>query len=326
MQKSRTGNSGAGVTSPKLRTRRDKLTDTLKNPYRVFSYLAARGWFRRLNDETYLKMMFRARIGRKLRLHPPVTFNEKINWLKLNDNRPEDCALVDKLAVRAILADLLGEDMLVPLLGVWDDPDEIDFSALPDRFVLKCTHDSGGVLICRDKAALDVPAAREKLKTLLRRNYALFGRERQYDGVKPRVIAETYLSDGNDDLTDYKLLCMNGKVKCLFVTSGRRSKNGMYMTFFDADWKRLPFERYYPANPDEIARPVCLTDMIGMTERICAARKLIFARADFFVVNGKPYIGEITLRPGSGFEPFTPEIWDEKLGDMLDLSPMGGNE
>lgn len=276
-------------------------------------------------DKLYLKLMYRFIMGKKLNLNNPKTFNEKLQWLKLYSRDPLYTTLVDKYAVKEYVANVIGEDYIIPTIGVYEKFDDIDFSTLPDKFVIKCTHDSGGVVVCKDKSKLDVAIAREKISKCLKRNFYYIGREWPYKNVKPRIIIEEFMEDDkNEDLNDYKFMCFNGKVKCSFVCSDRRSKDGLKVTFFDLDWNKMPFQRHYPTSKKEIPKPVNYDKMIQLSEKL--AKDLPFARVDFYEVNGKVYFGEITFFPGNGTEEFTPEEWDYTMGSWINLPGRVKNE
>lgn len=271
-----------------------------------------------LSDERYLKWMFRLAMGRPLSLQNPVTFNEKLQWLKLHDRRDEYTVWVDKYRVRDYIAREIGEAYLVPLLGVWDDPDDIDFAALPDRFVLKCNHNSGrGMCICKDKATLDIAAVKENLRRGLRQDYSRGGREWPYKNVPRRIIAEAYLEDATGELRDYKLMCFGGEVKATFVCSERFSPQGMHLTVMDRDWQVMPVKRKHPAVADGVPCPATYEKMVAFAERL--AKDCPFMRVDFYEVNGKLYFGEITFFPGSGLEKFYPDEWDARFGAWIPL-------
>ncbi len=281
-----------------------------------FSYLTAMGLTQWMSDEQFLKKEYFLQMGKKLNLNDPKTFNEKLQWLKIHNRKPEYTTMVDKYAAKQYVADRIGERYIIPTLGVWEHFDDIDFDNLPNQFVLKCTHDSGGIIICRDKSKLDKKAAKKKLEYYLRRKYYYIHREWPYKNVKPRIIAEKYMTNGNgEDLNDYKLMCFNGKVKTTFVCSNRFSKDGLKVTFYDTDWRRMPFERHYPASKTEIDKPQTYEEMITLAEKL--AFGIPFVRVDFYEINGNIYFGELTFFPGSGYEEFTPEEWDKTLGDWI---------
>ena len=281
-------------------------------------FLSVYGKYNNLNDESFLKKAFRCYMGKELNLDNPQTFNEKLQWLKLYDRKPEYTTMVDKYAVKKYVADIIGEEYIIPTLGVWNPFDEIDFDKLPNHFVLKCTHDSGGIVICKDKNKLDLKSAKKKIEKCLKRNYYWSSREWPYKDVKPRIIAEPYMEDSKaHELIDYKFMCFNGKVKCSFTCSERFSKDGLKVTFFDKDWNVMPFERHYPVSKDSPKKPINYDKMIQFSEQL--SKGIPFVRVDFYEINGQLYFGELTFYPGGGFEEFTPEEWDYKLGDFLKL-------
>ena len=296
----------------------------LKNPYLIFPYLGGLGLLNWLPDTAYLKGCFRASMGYKLNLKNPQTFSEKLQWLKLNDRKPEYTQVVDKYAVREYIKNIIGEEYLIPLLGVWDSFDEIDFDKLPNQFVLKTNHDSGTVVICKNKNTFDIEAAREKINKRINYNYYNLWREWPYKNVKPKIIAEKFISSPDtDDLTDYKLMCFNGKVRCEFICTNRQSESGVNITVFDTDWNRLPFGRpNHPADSNTIVKPHLLQEMIHLSEKIAKDLECSFVRVDFYEVEGKLYFGEITFYPGAGLEEFDPIEWDYTLGTWIELPEM----
>lgn len=274
---------------------------------------------KQLPDTIYLKIQYRRIMKQSLDLKHPQTFNEKLQWLKIHDHNPIYTTMVDKYAVKKYVADIIGEEHIIPTLGVWDHFDEIDFEKLPDQFVLKCTHDSGGLVICLDKNSFDKKAAKRKIEKSLKRNFYWMGREWPYKNVPPRIIAETYMTDGiNEELNDYKMMCFNGKVKATFVCSNRFSNEGLNVTFYDTNWERLPFERHYhPASKLDIDKPQTYQEMVQIAEKL--SEKIPFVRVDFYEIKGKVYFGELTFYPASGMEGFSPEQWDTTLGEWIQL-------
>lgn len=295
----------------------EKINEYIKNPQKLFWALAYRGFFNWMPDAQYLKIRYRIVLGKELNLDNPQTFNEKLQWLKLHDRNPLYTTLVDKYAVRNYIKEKLGEEYLIPLVGgPWTNARDIDFSHLPDQFVLKCTHDSGSAVICRDKKEFDAIEAKKKLNKALRKNFYYTGREWPYKDVKPQIIAERYMED-ESELKDYKLMCFNAKVKASFVCSGRYSDEGLKVTFFDTNWERLPFERHYPASNSIMEKPKTYDEMIKIAEML--SDKIPFVRMDFYEVKGSVYFGEFTFYPGCGMEEFHPEEWDLRLGNWIEL-------
>ena len=271
-------------------------------------------------DKLYLTILYYRYFHRLINWRNPKTFNEKLQWLKLYDRRPEYTTYVDKYKVRDYIAKTIGEIYLIPLLGVWNSPDEIDFENLPNQFVLKCNHNSGlGMCICKDKSKLDIEKVKRELRKGLEEDYYLAWREWSYKNVPRKIIAETYMVDNTElsSLRDYKFMCFDGKVKCSFVCSDRNTKKGLHVTFFDTDWNVLPFERHYPARKDGLPKPKNYDEMVILAEKL--SNSIPFVRVDFYEINGKVYFGELTFYPGSGFEEFTPYSADEWLGSFIKL-------
>lgn len=296
----------------------NELAKLIKNPYVVFRLPKLQQRMRLLPDAVYLKLVYRARIGRPLNLNSPKSFNEKLQWLKLYDRNPLYTKLVDKAEVKPWVAERIGWEHVVPTLGVWDSFDDIDFGALPERFVLKCTHDSGGLAICRDLSTFDMAAARRKIERSLANNYFWSGREWPYKDVRPRIIAEEYLDPAGEQvgLTDYKVMCFGGQARCEFTCTGRADGN-LHVDFFDTEWNHMPFTRHYPNADVPPEAPERLKDMVAMAERL--SEGMPFVRVDFYEVAGQYYFGEMTFYPGSGMEEFDPERWDEELGSWIEL-------
>ena len=281
-----------------------------------------------LPDSIYLKLYYFTKFKRPLNLKNPKSFNEKLQWLKLNDRNPLYTVLVDKIEAKKYVANIIGEEYIIPTLGEWNDPDKIILEQLPDQFVLKCNHGSGDVFICKDKSTFDFESAKKKLKKLLKEDYYLVGREWPYRDVNRKVFAEKYIQNTTNteshgtkstdysELSDYKFMCFNGCPKCLFTTTNRH-KGALIMTFFDLNWNKMPFERHYTSDPNPVPPPKHLSQMILLAQKL--AKDFTFVRVDFYEVNDKIYFGELTLFPGSGFEEFKPDKWDYIMGSWLDL-------
>lgn len=283
-----------------------------------FLILSSFGFYDNMDDESYLKRKYKACMGKELNLDSPKTFNEKLQWLKLYDRKPEYTTMVDKYAVKKYVADIIGEEYIIPTLGVWNHFDEIDFDKLPNQFVLKCTHDSGGIVICKDKNKLDLKSAKKKIEKCLKRNYYWSSREWPYKDVKPRIIAEAYMEDSKyGSLTDYKFFCFNGKMKCLYISIGSHTTK-QKLQFFDKKFNVLPIKRRDYLDFDKIPeKPFHLDDMIVLAEKL--SRDIPHTRVDFYYIHNRIYFGEITFFTGSGFIPFTDEKWDFKMGSCINL-------
>lgn len=285
--------------------------------------LAEYGAFNWMDDERYLKLLYWARMGKKLNLTNPTTFNEKLQWLKLHDRKPIYSKMVDKYEAKKYVANIIGEEYIIPTLGVWEHFKDIDFDILPNQFVLKCTHDSGGLVICKDKSKLDIEKARAKIEKSLATNYYLRAREWPYKDVKPRIIAEEYLTASkNTSLNDYKFFCFGGIVKCFKVDFDRFISH--HANYFDQDTNILDFgEVICPPDFNRIIRmPDNLNEMMKLAEQL--SQGSIFLRADFYDANGRVYFGELTFFPASGLGRFTDENWDLKMGSWIQLPDSSG--
>lgn len=266
-----------------------------------------------LPDGPYLRWKYRLLMGQRLDLRNPVTYNEKLQWLKLNDRNPLYHTLADKLAVKNYVAARLGSDAVIPTLGVWNDAREIDFDSLPEHFVLKCTHDSGSTVICRDRSAFDYRKAMESLDRSLASDYYRKDREWAYKGIKPRIIAEPLIAD---DPADYKFFCFDGKPEVMFLATERGSLDSeTKFDFFDMDFNHLPFTNGHP-NADRIpVKPVKWEEMKELAARL--SEGMPHVRVDLYEVEGRIYFGEFTFYHWAGFMPFDPPEWDKKFGEWI---------
>ena len=294
-----------------------KILKYVRRPALVFFYLGLHGHFKFIPDELYVRICYRILMGKRLELDPPRTFNEKLQWLKLRCRRPEQTRWVDKYEVRKLIADQVGERHLFPLLGVWDRVEDVDWAGLPEQFVLKCTHDSNGTVICRDKSRFDERAARRKLAACLKRNYYWAGREWAYKDVPPRIIAEPLMVDeSGTELKDYKFFCFDGEPRLIQVDFDRfrNHKRNLY----DPEWRYQPFQILFPTDPGRvIPRPANLDDVLAFVRRITP--KVPFMRTDLYLIGERIYFGEFTLHHGGGAEKFTPESYDMRLGEWIRL-------
>ena len=296
--------------------------ETLKyikeNPKRLFAMLGSRGLLNWLPDEQYIKLQFRLAMGCWPDLKNPKTYNEKLQWLKLHDRNPLYTTLVDKYAVRKYIADTLGEEYLIPLVGgPWKNADEIDFDALPEQFVLKCNHDSGGVVICKDKSKLDVEATRKALNKRLGRNFYWQTREWPYKDVQPCIFAEKYMeNEGMGDFNDYKFFVFNGKAKIMYILTERLQEGTEAKAdFFDMDFKHLDLHSGHPFSDKTIEKPACFDEMKRIAEEL--AEKMSCSRVDLYEYAGQILFGEMTLYHTSGYAQFDPISWDAEMGKWL---------
>lgn len=278
------------------------------------------GLYKNTDDKKYINKLFQASMGYPLDIDNLKTFNEKLQWLKLYDRNPLYTKLVDKYKGREYISEKIGEEHLIPLLGVWDNPDEIDFDSLPNQFVLKCNHNSGlGMCICKDKSKLDIKKVKSDLRKGLKQDYYLTGREWPYKNVPRKVICEEYLGDNPKD---YKFFCFNGKVHYVLVCSDRF--NNLKETFFDRNWNVAPFKRPNIEIDNKIKKPINFEKMIELSEFL--SKDIPFLRVDFYEVENKIYFGELTFYPASGFSGFEPNEWDYRLGDLIELPETKNNE
>jgi len=320
----------------------------------LFSALGIRNCFNYLSDERYLRILYRLEMHKRLNLDNPKTFNEKIQWLKLHDHRPEYRTMVDKYLVRGYISEKIGDEYLIPLLGVWNNPNDIEFDKLPDQFVLKCNHDSGSLVVCKDKDRFDQEKAKEMLMRKIKRVYYWGNREWPYKSVKPLVLAEQYKEDGvsteycdyllnikgyrvdysngfytnlwNKDaclgkhsLTDYKFYCFNGYVDCVMVCFDRESGDTKFY-FFDKDWKLKRINKRGIEAPDgfTLPKPTCLDEMFNVAAIL--SKGIPFVRVDLYQSDRQVYFGEMTFYPQSGLDPnYLPET-DLYFGELIDLS------
>lgn len=290
-----------------------------KLKYSMPSYLS---W---VDDKTYLRIKYFIKTHRILHLKNPQTFNEKLQWLKLYDRKPEYTTMVDKYAVKQYVADKIGAQYIIPTLGVWDRFDDIDFDSLPDQFVLKCTHDSGGLVICRDKSKFDKEDAKKKIEISLKHNYYWSGREYPYKNVKPRIIAETYMQIKDKVVPeDYKVYCFHGKPKYIVVFHNRFNESeDLSESVYDTNWEKqnISLDDHFKVSDAVEPKPQGLDCMLNLSEIL--SEGLAQSRIDFYIVDGKIYFGEITLYTAGGFAKMTPEEMDIRLGKLVDLHSRG---
>ena len=304
---------------------KNKLRYYLKHPKKIFKILILNNIIK-VPDKIFLKLIYKDRIGKNLNLKNPETFNEKLQWLKLHDRKKIYTTMVDKYEAKEYVANIIGDEYIIPNIGIYKKFNEINFDTLPNRFVIKCTHDSGGTFVCNNKEKINWNDVKKMINKSLKNNYYYHGREWPYKNIKPRIIIEQNIQEleKTEQVNDYKLMCFNGKVKCSFVCSNRDSKEGLCVNFYDESWKPMPFERHYPKNKNEIPKPTQYEKMKELAEKL--SKNITFLRVDFYQIKEKIYFGELTFYPGNGLEEFTPDEWDTKLGNLLDLSEVKKNE
>ena len=298
----------------------NKLLKYIRRPQNIIYWFVCRRPKLVKDDRRLLEMRYSLSFGRRLRLDNPQTFSEKLQWLKLYNRRPEYTTMVDKYSVKKYVADIIGEEHVIPTYGVWERAEDIEWDKLPNQFVLKTTHDSGGIVICRDKGKLDKGAAIKKLNKGLETDFYAINREWPYKNVPRRIIAEKYMESRHDthDLPDYKFFCFDGEVKALFVATERQNPNeDVKFDFFDADYNPLPFRQGHQHAKVMPVKPRKYEQMKKIATEL--SKGLPHVRVDLYEVGDQVYFGELTLFHFSGFTPFTPEEWDKRFGDMLKL-------
>lgn len=270
-------------------------------------------------DTIYIRFRYYFQMGEILHLKHPQKFNEKLQWLKIYNRNTDYITMVDKYNVKRYVASIIGDEYIIKTYGVWESFDDINFEKLPENFVLKCTHDSGSVVLCKGKKKLDLTKTKEKMMDGLKRDVYHWSCEWPYKGVKPRILAEKYLGDSLEDepLLDYKFFCFNGQVKCFKIDFNRFTHH--QANYYDRNLKLLPFgEKACPPDFDKkLVMPSNIYKMMELAERLSA--KVPFIRVDFYNIKGRIYFGELTFFPASGFGKFTKEEWDYKLGEWLKL-------
>lgn len=275
-----------------------------------------------LPDKMYLQLFYFATTRKFINFKNPKGFNEKIQWLKVNDRRPEYTQLVDKLAVRDHISKVLGEEYLFPLLGKWESFDDIDFNTLPEQFVMKCNHDSGSTKVIKSKSSLTAEELNEmKLfyTERLKQDFYYAGREYPYKGIKPYIIAEQLMIDETapeKSIEDYKFFCFDGEPKMMFVATDRATD--CKFDFYDMDFNHLDIFNIHPNTDKLIQKPEKFDEMKDLAAKLSQGMRQV--RIDLYELNGKIYFGEYTFFHGGGFQLFQPPEWEQKLGDWIDIT------
>ena len=297
----------------------DKIKQIIKKPSLVYLYLSYLGYFKNVPDEIHLKRLFKIMIGKPLNLNSPQTFNEKMQWLKINNRKNEYTNMVDKYEMKKIVSNLIGDSYVIPTIGIYEKFEDIKFDELPDQFVIKCTHDSGGIVICNDKNNFNIKKAKNKIDKCLKKNYYWMHREWPYKNVKPRIIIEKYMAtEKQPELIDYKFFCFNGEPKFLYISEGLSNHSTAKISFVDMNYNKSQFYRNDYKPFDKLPKkPVGFEKMKELAKKL--SKEIPFVRVDFYEIEDRIYFGELTFYPCSGFIPFEPEKYDKILGDMLKL-------
>lgn len=290
----------------------------IRNPALILLYADQKGWIK-LNDEKYLKLLYQSKFDKRLEIHNPKTFNEKLQWLKLYDRKDIYTKMVDKYEVKEYVKNIIGEEYIISTIGLYNKFEEIDFDKLPNQFVIKCTHDSGSTIICKDKKKLNIKEVKNKIERCLNTNFFYAFREWPYKNIKPKILIEKYMEDKETrELRDYKFFCFEGKVKLFKIDFNRNTNHRA--NYFDENGILQKFGEVIcpPDYKKKLDLPINLKRMIELAEKL--SKNFLFLRVDFYETNGKIYFGELTFYPSAGFGKFEPEEWDRKIGDMIDLA------
>lgn len=303
-----------------------KIIAIAKNPFVAISTIIAKAPFKFvLKDAIFLKIRYKGYTGMRLNLKNPKRFNEKMQWLKLNNRNDAFTALADKYEVRKLISQQIGEQYLVPLIRIFNRPEEIKLEELPDQFVLKCTHDSGSTIICDDKNRFDIIAAKKYLSNRLKRNYFFEHREYQYKNIPPRIVCEELIStDTNTVPEDYKIFCFSGNPQYIQVDLSRFEKHERII--YDANWKKQPFNIKYALNSLDVKKPSGLSEMLTLASKLAKAIPTPFLRVDFYQSGEKIYFGELTFFEEGGYGLFYPDQYDFELGKLINLNQLGNNQ
>ena len=288
--------------------------DKIVHPIKMIYPLGCLRFLDWMPDETYISFVFKSKMGYGLNLNHPQTFNEKLQWLKLYDRKPEYTDLVDKIKAKTIVGERIGTNHIVPMYGEWEKVDDIPFNALPDSFVLKCNHDQGSVVIVPDKNTMDVKKTKRFLNKKLKTNIFYGSREYPYKNIQPRIFAEEYLQN---NIVDYKFYCFDGQPKFLYCGQGLTEDHSLKIDFYDLEWNQMPFYRTDYHRLGSIPKPSHLDEMIEIAQEL--SRGIPFVRIDLFEVNDEVFFSEFTLCPASGYMPFVPKRYDAILGSWLQL-------
>ena len=277
--------------------------------------------FKFLDDKTYLRILYYLYFHKRLHLKNPQTYNEKLQWLKLYDRKPIYTKMVDKYEAKKYVENIIGKEYIIPTLGIYNGFEEIDFNKLPNRFVIKCTHDSGGLVICKDKHNLDINKTKRIINKCLKKNFYYIGREWPYKNVQPRIIIEEYMEDNKvKELRDYKFLCFNGNPQLMFIATDRQ-KGETKFNYYDMNFNFLDFKQGHPNDKKKIDKPINFNKMIELSKKL--SKGIPHLRVDFYEINGKIYFGELTFYHYSGFMKFEPEEWDLRIGKYLNINKDG---
>ncbi len=283
----------------------------------LYSLMVHTAWL--YSDTYYIKKQFKHYLNYTPDLITPKTYQEKIQWLKLNDRKPIYIKMVDKYEAKLLIEEKVGKEYIIPTLGIYNSANEIEYDSLPDEFVIKATHDSGTIVICRDKSKLDISNINSYFGKRLKRNYYFMEREWPYKNVKPRIIVEKLIGKQTEDLLDYKFYCFNGQPKLMFIISNRWGKGGHKADFFDMDGNHMNI--YQPGYENNITSPPVLPPCFSKMKELAAilSKDIPHLRVDFYFTDNKIYVGELTFSDGGGYVQFIPDEYNTIIGDWIIL-------
>lgn len=300
-----------------------KIIKYLKKPSLLFLFLASKGFFKKMDDEKYLKICYKIKTGKELNLDNPINFNEKIQWLKINDRNNEYKYMVDKILAKKYVSNEIGEKYIIPTIGVYKKFDDIDFNTLPNEFIIKPTHTSGNTYICLDKNKINYKKLKHIINKWLKRDYYYLNREYPYKDLEKKIIIEKYMIDQNsDELNDYKFFCFNGNPKILLICSNRR--HNLEETWMDMEGNIIDVTEGNHKNNLSLKPPKNFNKMKELAKIL--SKNIEFLRVDFYEVNEQIYFGELTFYPAGGYESFSKEEFNIKLGQMIKLKQLDRNK
>ena len=287
--------------------------------FKLFLIKLARKNILKLSDKKFLDLCFDYYLGKKINWDNPQTYNEKLQWLKIYDRQDRYTKMVDKYEAKNYVKNIIGQEYIIPTIGIYDKFEDINFDKLPQQFVMKCTHDSGGLVICKDKNKLNLKETKKKINKCLKVNYFNCWKEWPYKNVKPRIIIEKYMSNSDSEgINDYKFFCFNGKVKLLFIATDRvRENEETKFDFYDENFNHLPIKNGHPNAIIPPSKPINFEKMKELAEIL--STDIPHLRVDFYEINGKIYFGELTFSHWAGMVPFEPEEYDLILGNWIDI-------
>lgn len=300
--------------------KKKNIVKIMKNPSLIIKGLGSRGLLNWLSDDIYLKLIYKSALKKELNLKNPINYNERLQWLKINDRKTHYTKYVDKLEVRGLISNKIGEKYLIPLLGVYETVDDIDWEMLPEQFVLKCTHGSGTNIICSNKSNLNVNHSIKQLKKWMNKNWYWVGREWPYKNIKPKIICEKYMVENEgEELKDYRVFCFDGEPKFIAVDFEINNKEKTRRNLYDLEWNFLENEISYPRELGiDVKRPFQLENMVNISKFL--SKDMAHVRIDFYSIGEEIYFGEMTFYHQLGLAKISPEEFSDKMGSWIPIN------